>query len=143
MGVGATRLVRLGQVGSPDGARFGHVRDAVAVADCVGVFDVIAVVEVVGDAVLGGYAAHEDAWADVAELAVGGAGGAPEFSCVGKWVGGGVELYESVELCGGDVGELGFDPIFGVLCGLDIARHENCAFVCVIAKNSVQHLLRR
>ena len=88
------------------------------------------------------HAIEEDAGADVAELAVRGARGAPEFSRVGKWVGGRVELHKLVELGGVDTRELGFDPVFGILCGSDIPRDKDRAFIIVIAKVSVQNLLQ-
>lgn len=82
------------------------------------------------------HATEEDAGADVAELTVRGACGAPVFSRVWKWVGGRVELHEPVELGGADTRELGFDPVFGILCGSDIPGDKDRAFIIVIAKVS-------
>lgn len=110
------------------------MRHAVSVSHRVRVFDIIAIIEAFGDAMLPVHATEKDAGADVAELAIRGARGAPEFSRAWKWVGGGVELDKSVELGGFDRGELGFDPVFGALCGLNISRHKNRAFIRDIAK---------
>ena len=116
----------------------GHAQ---AVADQVRFFDVVAVVEVLGGAVARVHAVQEDAGADVAKFGVGGACRAPVFAFARKGFDGRVKVEESVELGGVDGGELGFDPVFGVLRGCHCSWHEDCAFVVVVAgeTHTIQH----
>lgn len=113
------------------------MRHPQAVPDRVRVFDVVAVVEVVGDAVARGHAVEINARTDVAKIAVCDGRGAPVLPRAWKWVDGRVEGDQPVELAGVDGGELGLDPVFGVLRRDEISRHENSTFVCVIAVGKI------
>lgn len=110
--VGALAAVRLRAAYAPDGGDFGDVGHPKAGAHGARVLDVIAVVEVAGDVAPGVLRVEVHPRANVAQLAVCGAGRVPVFVGSAGSFGGWVEGDEFVELGGGDGGELGLDPVF-------------------------------
>lgn len=127
----------------PDGRLFRHVGDAEARRHLPRVRDVVVVVPIavggrVRGRVLGGVVVEVEAGADVAEVAVGGHGGAPVFAGAGELRGlfgfGRVEGLDGGELFLREFGELRLQPgVAGVDGFSGGVRDEDGAFVADVA----------